>query len=106
MSLGANGPDFTAPEGWKRGPGRGQFVFATLRTPDGKYEVTVTSSAGGVAPNLRRWAVDQLGNRAFGPDDVKKVTKPVEAKGVKGLRADVRGPNNPAGKGGPFMGKQ
>ena len=104
VSLGAGGPDFAPPEGWKRGPGRGQYVFATLRTPDGKYEVTVTSSAGGVVPNLKRWSVDQLGNASFGPDDLKKVTKPVEAKGVKGLRVDVRGPNNPVG--GPMMGKR
>jgi hypothetical protein len=104
VSLQPGGPpEFTPPEGWKRGPGRGQFVAATVRTPDGKFEVTVTSSRGGVRENLRRWSEDQLGT-AFGAADVPKVTKPVEAKGVKGLKADLRGPNNPAAKGGPFMG--
>jgi hypothetical protein len=98
-------PEFTPPEGWTRGPGRAGIVVATVRTPDGKYEVTVTSSSGGVQENLKRWAVQQLGQPGFGPGDVAKATRPVEAKGVKGLRADLRGPNNPAGKGGPMMGK-
>ncbi|MBP3959799.1 hypothetical protein J8F10_31515 [Gemmata sp. G18] len=105
VSLPANGPPkFDAPEGWKTGPGRAGIVVATIRTPDDKFEVTVTSSIGGVEANLRRWAVQQLGAKDFGPEDVAKVTKPIDAKGVKGLRADVRGPNNPSPKGGPFMG--
>lgn len=106
VSLPAGGgpPEFSTPKDWTRGPGRAGIVVATVKTPDGKYEVTVTSSTGGVAPNLRRWAVDQLGQPGFGPDDVAKVTKPIEAKGVKGLRADVRGPKDPAAKRGPFMG--
>ncbi|MBN9121676.1 MAG: hypothetical protein J0I06_21450 [Planctomycetes bacterium] len=103
VTLAGGQPDFTPPEGWKRGPGRAGIVVATIRTPDGKYEVTVTSSRGGVQENLRRWAADQLGG-TFGPADVPKVTRPVDAKGIKGLKADLRGPNNPAAKGGPFMG--
>jgi hypothetical protein len=107
VSLPANDgpPEFTPPEGWKRGPGRAGIVVATIRTPDDKYEVTVTSSAGGVLGNLKRWAVQQLGNADFTRDDTAKVTRAVEAKGVKGLRVDLRGPNNPAAKGGPMMGK-
>jgi hypothetical protein len=97
-------PAFEAPPGWTVGPGRMGIVTATLRTPDGKHEVTITSSIGGVFPNLRRWAVEQLGNGTFTQDDVPKITKPIDAKGGKGLRVDVRGPNNPAGKAGPFMG--
>lgn len=106
VSLPANGPPkFDAPEGWKVGPGRAGIVVATVRTPDGKYEVTVTSSTGGVVPNLKRWAVEQLGQKSFGQEDAAKVTKVVEAKGVKGLKADLRGPNNPGGgMGGPRMG--
>ncbi len=105
VSLPAGGsPEFTPPEGWVRGPGRAGIVVATIRTPDNKFEVTVTSSTGGVVPNLRRWAVDQLGAPGFEAADVPKATKTVEAKGVKGLRVDLRGPKNPAGKGGPFMG--
>ncbi len=108
VSLPPNGaPEFDTPEGWTRGPGRAGIVIATLRTPDNKYEVTVTSSTGGVAPNLKRWAVDQLGMPAFGAEDVAKYTKTVDAKGVKGLRVDLRGPKNPAGgMGGPMMGKK
>jgi hypothetical protein len=98
-------PKFDAPPGWTVGPGRAGIVTATLRTPDGKFEVTITSSIGGVFPNLRRWAVEQLGNGSFTQDDVPKITKKVDAKGAQGLRVDVRGPNNPAGKSGPFMGK-
>jgi hypothetical protein len=106
VSLPATGgpPEFTPPEGWKRGPGRAGIVAATIRTPDDKYEVTVTSSSGGVVPNLRRWAVDQLGAKDYGAADVPKTTKTIDAKGVKGLHADLRGPNNPAAKRGPMMG--
>jgi hypothetical protein len=107
VSLPPNGPpEFTTPEGWKRGPGRAGIVVATIRTPDGKYEVTLTSSTGGVYGNLKRWATDkpQLGGKGFGEDDIAKVTTPVTAKGVTGLRVDLRGPNNPASKGGgPMM---
>ncbi|QJW94083.1 hypothetical protein [Frigoriglobus tundricola] len=108
VSLPPNGsPEFDTPEGWTRGPGRAGIVIATLRTPDKKYEVTVTSSTGGVGPNLKRWAVDQLGMPSFGEEDVAKYTKTIDAKGVKGLRVDLRGPKNPAGgMGGPMMGKK
>ncbi|MBY0455903.1 MAG: hypothetical protein K2V38_01050, partial [Gemmataceae bacterium] len=109
VSLPPKGPPtFDAPEGWKVGPGRAGIVVATIRPPGDKYEVTVTSSTGGVFSNLKRWATnpDQLGARSFTEADVPKVTRTVEAKGVKGLRADLRGPNNPAAKGGPMMGKQ
>jgi hypothetical protein len=94
-------PAFEAPPGWTVGPGRMGIVTATLRTPDGKFEVTITSSIGGVFGNLRRWAVEpgQLGNASFTQDDVPKVTKKFDAKGVQGLRVDMRGPTNPAGKG-------
>jgi hypothetical protein len=106
VSLPPDGsPEFTTPEGWTRGPGRAGIVIATLRTPDGKYEVTITSSTGGVVPNLKRWAIDQLGAASFGAEDVAKCSKTVDAKGVKGLRVDLRGPKNPAG-GRPMMGKQ
>lgn len=97
-------PAFDAPPGWTVGPGRAGIVTATIRTPDNKFEVTITSSIGGVFPNLRRWAVEQLGNGSFTQVDVPTVTKEVQAKGAKGLRVDLRGPVNPAGKGGPFMG--
>ncbi|VTR92723.1 Signal peptide protein OS=Rhodopirellula maiorica SM1 GN=RMSM_03130 PE=4 SV=1 [Gemmata massiliana] len=106
VSIPANGPpEFTPPEGWKRGAGRGQFVLATLRTPDDKYELTVTSAQGDVFGNVQRWASEQLGNTSFNRDAMPKVTRTVEAKGVKGLRVDVRGPKKPPmGGGGPFMG--
>jgi hypothetical protein len=80
-------------------------VVATIKTPDGKYEITVTLSKGGVLENLKRWAVDpnQLGAKSFDAADIPKVTKTFDAKGVKGLRADLRGPNNPS-RGGPMMG--
>jgi len=108
VSLPANGgpPEFTTPEGWKRGPGRAGIVVATVRTPDGKHEVTLTSSTGGVSGNLKRWATDpkQLGNKGFTEGDTGKVTKPITANGVNGLRVDLRGPNNAASKSPPFAG--
>jgi hypothetical protein len=107
VSLPANGgtPEFTPPEGWARGPGR-EMVAVTVKTPDGKYEVTVASAMGGVAENLKRWATaqNQLGNARFTGADVAKYTKTIDARGVKGLRADLRGPNDPTSKRGPFMG--
>jgi hypothetical protein len=104
VSLPAGGgvPEFTLPEGWTRGPGRDGIVVATVRTPDGKYEATVTSAIGGVAANLKRWAVDQLGNASFTEADVTKYTRIVEANGVQGLRTDLRGPKMPPA--GPMMG--
>jgi hypothetical protein len=106
VSLPGDGPPkFTAPEGWVAGPGRGGVVVATIRTPDGKHEVTVTPSAGGVLGNLKRWATDskQPGGKGFEAGDIPKVTRKIEAKGVSGLRVDLRGPHNPASKGGPMM---
>ena len=103
VSLPNGSPEFDTPEGWTRGPGRAGIVIATIRTPDNKYEVTITSSTGGVVPNLKRWAVDQLGMPSFGAQDVDKYTKVVDAKGVKGRRVDLRGPKNPAAAGGPMM---
>jgi hypothetical protein len=106
LPAGDGRPEFTTPEGWTLGKGRDGIVAATVKTPDGKYELTVASASGSVQSNLKRWAVDQLGVVAFGPDEVAKCTKTVEAKGVKGLRADLRGPKKPPtpGKGGPMMG--
>jgi hypothetical protein len=99
---GAAPLEFTPPKGWKKGPGRGEFVIATALTPDDKYEVTITSSRGGVEGNLGRW-VGQIGLRP-GANDVMKYTKPIETTGkVKGLRVDLKGPNDPATKKGGMM---
>ena len=103
VKLGAT-LEFTAPEGWERRPGRegGMVkVFATVNTKDGKQEVSITQSAGGVEANLSRW-VGQIGRRPT-PDDVSKFTKVIDAGNVKGRRVDLTGPNNPATKrGGPM----
>lgn len=96
-------PDFTLPEGWKRGGSREGFVKVaeTIKTPDGALEITITESGGQLEANLGRW-VGQIGLKS-GPRDVDKYTKPFEAKGVKALRVDMRGPNNPETKRGPMM---
>ncbi len=96
-------PTFEVPPGWTRGPGRESpfvKVLATVRTPDGKFEVSITPSGGGKFFNLQRWATgkDQLGNANFSQDDIPKVTKTFDAKGVQGLRVDMRGPNNMTGR--------
>jgi hypothetical protein len=101
VQLAAGGPEFTPPEGWKKGPGR-QFVFATVQSADGKQEVTVTQSAGGVDQNLTRW-LGQIGLKP-GADDAAKYTTVIDGKGVKVRRVDLRGPQNPATKRGPMMG--
>jgi hypothetical protein len=105
VKLTGAGPEFTPPKDWKKGPGREGFVkvFATATTPDGKNELTITQSRGGVGPNLGRW-VGQIGLPP-GPKDVEKYTKTIETtSGAKGLRVDLRGPNDPTTKrGGPMM---
>lgn len=94
--------EFTPPKDWERGPGRGSFVTATVKTPDGKLEVTLTQSGGGVEMNLSRW-VGQIGLKAKAAD-MAKFTKDIETtSGVKGLRVDLKGPNDPATKSGPMM---
>lgn len=102
---GADSLDFTAPKGWQKGPGREGFVkvYATATPPDGKYELTITQSGGGVKGNLGRW-VGQIGLKP-GDDDLAKYTKPIETtSGLKGLRVDLTGPTNPATKrNGPMM---
>jgi hypothetical protein len=106
VKLGGEAPlEFTPPQGWQKGPGREGFVkvYATVKPPDGKGEVTITQSAGGVEMNLGRW-VGQVGLKP-GPDDRAKYTTAITtASGVKGLRVDLKGPNNPETKrGGPMM---
>jgi hypothetical protein len=102
---GASAPDFTAPKGWAREKGREGFVkvHAVVKPPEGKGEVTLTESRGGVEANLSRW-VGQVGLKP-GAQDVAKYTKAITtASGAKGLRVDLKGPNNPATKrGGPMM---
>jgi hypothetical protein len=108
VSLSPNGdpPGFTTPDGWTRAPGTGAIVVATIKTPDGKYVVSVSSAMGDVPTNLKRWSVDQLGNAKFTAADVGKYTRTVQAQGVIGLRTDLRGPKSPPppGAGGPMMG--
>jgi hypothetical protein len=104
VQLAGGQPDFAVPDGWKRGPGRDGFVkvFATVKPDDGKQEVSITQSGGGVETNLGRW-VGQIGLKA-GPDDVAKYTKAIDGKGVKVLRVDLRGPKDPTTSRGPMMG--
>jgi len=99
---GGRPPDFTPPPGWTRGPGRGGIVTATVKTPDGALEVTVSSSTGGVQQNLGRW-VGMIGLKP-GPGDADKYTRPLDAVGVTGLKVDLRGPKDPATARGPMMG--
>jgi hypothetical protein len=104
LAPGGGVPEFTLPEGWKRGGPRGGFVpvAETLNPPGGNgLEVTITQSAGGVPANLGRW-VGQIGLRS-GADDVAKYTRTIDAKGVKVLLVDLRGPSDPATKRGPMM---
>ncbi len=93
LPAGGGTPEFTLPEGWKRGGPRG-VVAATIAPPGSTLEVTITQSGGGMAFNLDRW-VKQIG-LIPGPDDAAKYTKPIDAMGVKGLRVDMTGPKNPA----------
>ncbi len=97
-------PEFAPPAGWVRGPGRDGFVkvFATVVTADGKQEVSIAQSGGGIEPNLTRW-VGMIGLQS-GPDDVTKYTKTVDGTGTKVLRVDLRGPKNPVTNRGPMMG--
>lgn len=104
LAPGDKPPEFTLPDGWKRGGPREGFVRVaeTIKPPDSPLEVTVTQSAGGVPANLERW-VEQIGLR-YGPDAREKYTRPIDAAGVKGLLVDLKGPKNPATSRGPMMG--
>lgn len=98
---GDSAPEFALPAGWRLA-GKRSIHAETARTPDG-LEMTVTASRGGVAQNVGRWA-GQVG-QSFAAADLAKVTKPIEAAGGKGLRVDVRGPQNPLATGmAPMMG--
>lgn len=101
-------PMFDLPSGWKLGGGRpGQAiggimiagpVETVLIDGDKTFEITVTPATGEPFANVRRWAVDLLGNPDFTRADLPNVTKPIETQSVKGLLADVRGPKNPAAR--------
>ncbi len=105
-------PAFDVPAGWNRTGvrvvDRGGIQIKTDETlrfgsPAAPQEITITYiPGGGLGQNLERWA-KQVGATDLAPD---KVTQKFDANGVKGLRVDLRGPKNPTGGGGPFMGKQ
>jgi hypothetical protein len=104
VQLVGGAPDYTPPEGWEKGPGREGFVkvFGTVKTTDGKQEISITQSGGGVQTNLDRW-VGQIGLKP-GADDREKYTKVIDGKGVKVLRVDLQGPKNPLTNRAPFAG--
>lgn len=103
-----NPPQFDLPEGWKLGGGRpgqamGGIMIAgpaetILIDGDKNLEITVTSAQGDPFLNVRRWAVDLLGNADLTRADLPNVTKTVDAQNIRGLLADVRGPKNPAAR--------
>ena len=102
-------PSFTLPEGWTRGgprTARGIKIDETIKFGPGnaQQEVTITNvPGGGILQNVGRWA-NQLGLPEPRLDNIGRVTREFDANGVKGLRVDLRGPNNPAARMGP-MGK-
>ena len=107
-------PAFELPEGWSRtGPrvvNRGGIQVKTDEVvkfgPNGSLEVTISYiPGGGTQGNLDRWA-GQLGLPGLTKEDAKQTTKEFDAVGTKGLRVDLRGPQNPNAGGGPFMGKK
>lgn len=94
---GASLPTFSLPAGWSLG-GRKSIHAETIKLPGSTLEVTVTASAGGAQPNVKRWA-DQVGQAGVPVN----FTKTFDAASGKGLRVDVTGPKNPSG--GPMMGR-
>lgn len=89
-------PAYDLPEGWKSEGARGMRAD-TIRI--GSLELTVIKAMGGAKENVDRWA-GQLGGKANFENDTKPVTT---ADGVKGLRVDLAGPENPADTAAPFM---
>ncbi len=110
----AKPPTWDTPEGWKLGGGRpgramGGIMIAgpsetILIDGDKNLEITVTAAQGDPFANIKRWYVNLLGNPDLTPADMANVTKPIDAQGIKGLMADLRGPKNPAT--GRMMGGQ
>jgi hypothetical protein len=94
-------PQFSLPDGWKRGGPRGDIVAETIKLPDPSVEITITQSQGGVPGNLNRW-VGQIGLKP-GPNDREKYTRTFDAADGKGLRVDLKGPKDPATMRGPMM---
>jgi hypothetical protein len=92
-------PTLELPKGWTRsGPkvvnsGGIQVRFDEVLTVDG-LDCTVSYVGGGAKSNLGRWA-KQVGAPEGG---VGKATTEFTANGVKVLRVDLRGPNDPRSK--------
>lgn len=104
-------PEFDTPAGWVNdGPQDvgGIRIVATLRPnpADANLKVTVTQSAGGLLGNLDRWAVSQLGGAKIRRAELPRITREIESGGVKGLRVDLRGPNDPGARKMPMAGRK
>jgi hypothetical protein len=111
---GPEAPTFEAPPGWRRlgarMVSRGGVtlrIYETVRfgPEDDPLEITLTRSGGGTLENVGRWA-GQVGRPAPKVEQLASVSREfAAADGLKGLRVDLAGPKNPAGGGGPMMGK-
>jgi hypothetical protein len=104
-------PEFETPAGWIRtGPrvvsreGMPIRIQETLRfgSAEEPMEVTITYSRGSVLDNVGRWAT-QVGHPYPRSEELPRISRRVEAVGVRGLRVDLDGPKNPAAAGRPKM---
>lgn len=106
VKLGGNQravPTFDLPTGWERSGPRdlGMVRFDEVLKVGG-LECTISTAGGGAESNVSRWA----GQVGAAPGNA---TTEFEVNGVKALRVDLRGPNNPTGGMGgrpPFAGKR
>lgn len=105
VKFGANPkavPTFDLPAGWERSGPRdlGVMRFDEVLKVGG-LECTISTAGGGAEGNVSRWA-GQVGAGPANPTEF-------DANGVKAMRVDLRGPNNPVGGMGgrpPFAGKR
>lgn len=99
----AEEPEFAVPAGWVR-EGKQELgpvtITATLfPNPSNRdLKITLSQSGGGLPQNLDRWANMQLGGGKVAKREMPKIGREIDAGGVKGLRIDLRGPNDPNAK--------
>lgn len=98
------------PEGWTRERGS-QLRFATLKSPDGQAEISVTQFGGLVFMNVQRWWTQLWGKERGSDVTAANVLDFARQRTVNGrvlFTVDMSGPKDPNAKdpsmmGGPMM---
>ena len=92
------------PNGWTEEGKQASSTsrYATLKSPGGDAEITVTKFGGSVLANVQRWWGDLWGNDKAHDFTTAMLSGYVRQENVKGrlvLRVDLSGPNEPPKRG-------